>query len=94
MFVKLYRINKRPSVEGDQYYLTEVSINVAKITFMSENHDMKTMLKEGKMNLELNHNAEFTDLILNTKQQITVVGSPSVIESYIIGSSKKTLLRG
>ena len=94
MFVKFYKVNKRQSSDGDQYYLTEVSINIAKISYMTENLTMKTMLKEGKMNLDLNHGVNFTDLVLNGKQEITVIGSPSVIESKITESSTKTLLRG
>ena len=94
MFVKFYKVNKRPSSDGDQYYLTEVSINIAKISYMTENFTMKAMLKEGKMNLDLNHGVNFTDLVLNGKQEITVIGSPSVIESKITESSTKTLLRG
>ena len=94
MFIRLYKVNKRSAPNGDQYYLTEVSINVSKISYMSENSNMKSMLQEGKMNLDLNKNADFTDLYLNTKEQITVIGSPSVIESKILQGSPKTLLRG
>ena len=94
MFIKLYKVNKRYSTEGDQYYLTEVSINVARISYMSENADMKSMLQEGKINLDLNKNADFTDLYLNNKEQITVIGSPFTIESKIFQNSSKTLLRG
>jgi len=90
MFIKLYKVNKR----GEQYYLTEVSINVSRISYMAENSNMKSMLQEGKMNLDLNKNADFTDLYLNSKEQITVIGSPSIIESKIIQGSQKTLLRG
>ena len=94
MFIKLYKVNKRNSHDGDQYYLTEVSINVSKISYMAENSDMKSMLQEGKMNLDLNKSADFTDLYLNSKEQITVIGSPFVIESKILQGSSKTLLRG
>ncbi len=94
MFIKLYKVNTRQTTDGEQYYLTEVSINIAKITFMSENAQMKTRLNEGKMNLDLNSNVDFTDLHLNGRQEITVVGSPSMIESKILQTSTKTLLRG
>ncbi len=94
MFIKLYKVNKRHSNEGEQYYLTEVSINVQRITYMSENTDMKMMLQEGKLNLDLNKSADFTDLFLNNKQQITVIGSPLIIESKIVQNTNKTLLRG
>ena len=94
MFVKLYKVNKRQVIEGDQYYLTEVSINVAQISFMSENIQLKAMLNEGKLNLELNKSVDFTDIRLNGREQITVIGSPSIIESKILLNSSKTLLRG
>ena len=94
MFIKLYKVNTRQTSDGEQYYLTEVSINVRKITFMSENAQMKTKLNEGKMNLDLNSNVDFTDLRLNGREEITVVGSPSLIESKILQTSTKTLLRG
>ena len=94
MFVKLYKINKRNSSQGDQYYLSEVSINISRISFMSENTDMKLMLSEGKINLDLNDNAVFTDLVLIDKQKITVVGSPTIIESKMLQSTTRTLLRG
>ena len=93
MFIKLFKINKRQTLEGDQFYLTEVSVNASQISFMSENRDLKNMLNEGKLNLDLNRNAEFTDLRLHNSNEITVVGSPSIIESKILMNTK-TLLRG
>ncbi len=94
MFIKLYKVNKRPTTEGEEFYLTEVAVNVSQITFMTENLQMKTMLNEGKLNLDLNRNAKFTDLRLKMQKEITVIGSPSIIESKIIQSPTKTLLRG
>ena len=94
MFIKLYKVNKRHSANGEQFYLSEVSINVSQITFMSENIHLKTMLSEGKLNIDLNKEADFTDLRLNGKEEITVIGSPSIIESKILYGSTKTLLRG
>lgn len=94
MFIKLYKVNTRQTPNGEQYYLTEVTINVNKITFMSENFKMKSNLNEGKMNLDLNSDVDFTDLRLSGKEEITVIGNPSLIESKIQQSSNKTLLRG
>ena len=94
MFIRLYKVNKRYTAEGEQFYLTEVSVNVRKISFMAENLHLKTMLSEGKMNLDLNKGANFTDLRLNGKEEITVVGSPTAIESKTLQNSNKTLLRG
>ena len=71
----------------------EISVNASQISFMSENTDMKVMLEEGKLNLELNRDAHFTDLRLHNSNDITVIGSPSIIERKIL-KNKKTLLRG
>ena len=93
MFIRLYKVNKRQTLEGDQFYLTEVSINASQISFMTENTDLKAMLNEGKLNLDLNKGANFTDLRLHNSNEITVIGSPSLIESKIL-TNTKTLLRG
>ena len=93
MFIKLFKVNKRQTLEGLQFYLTEVSINASQISFMTENVDLKNMLNEGRLNLDLNKSADFTDLRLHNTNEITVIGSPSVIESKIL-TSTKTLLRG
>jgi len=93
MFIKLFKVNKRQTLEGIQFYLTEVSINASQISFMTENIDLKKMLNEGRLNLDLNKNADFTDLRLHNSNEITVIGSPSVIESKILINTK-TLLRG
>ena len=94
MFIKLVRINERATKDGIDFYLTEVSVNISQILYMSENSRLKRMLNEGKMNLNLHQGADFTDLQLNTKQTIVVVGSPSVIETKMLKSSTKQLLRG
>tara|TARA_Y100000114_G_C11738276_1_gene317498 strand:+ start:1238 stop:1522 length:285 start_codon:yes stop_codon:yes gene_type:complete len=94
MFVKLVKINERVIKGKTDYYLSEVSINILQISYMSENTIFKQMLSEGSLNLDLNANASFTDLKLNTKQTITVVGTPSLIETKILLNSNKQLLRG
>ncbi len=93
MFIKLFKVNRRQTLEGEQFYLSEVSINATQISFMSENTDLKSMLNEGKLNLNLNKNADFTDLRLHNSNEITVIGSPFAIESKIL-TSNKTLLKG
>ena len=93
MFIKLFKVNRRQTLEGEQFYLSEVSINATQISFMSENTDLKSMLNEGKLNLNLNKNADFTDLKLHNSNEITVIGSPFTIESKIL-TSNKTLLKG
>jgi hypothetical protein len=92
-FIKLFKVNKRITNNETQYYLTEISVNASQISFMSENTDLKSLLSEGKLNLNLNKGANFTDLRLHNANEITVIGSPSVIESKILTSNKK-LLRG
>jgi hypothetical protein len=94
MFIKLYKVNKRNTQQGEEFYLTEVSVNISQISFMTENLQMKTMLNEGKLNMDLHKGVTFTDLRLNGKEEITVIGSPSIIESKIIHNPTKTLLRG
>ena len=94
MFVRLIKVNERNNNGKVDFYLTEVSINVAQILFMSENKYYKNMLSEGKLNLDLNQGAIFTDLRLNSKQTITVVGAPSMIETKILLKTNKQLLKG
>ena len=88
-FVRLYRIIKSET----NYYLKEVSLNVGNISYMSENTEMRSMLREGKIDLELNKNVIFTNIHLNDLREITVIGSPVEIEGKILKTTK-TLLRG
>jgi len=93
MFIKLNRINKNLD---DSYYLSEVRVNVSHILFISENKEMRTSLLEGRIMMDLNTMARFTDISLSGpagRQTITVIGEPEVIESKIV-SSNKQLLRG
>jgi len=93
MFIKLNRINK---ALDNSYYLSEVRVNVSHILFISENNEMKTALREGNIQINLNAMARFTDISLTgpTGQQIiTVIGEPQIIENKILSPSKQ-LLRG
>tara|TARA_B100000963_G_scaffold176838_1_gene153813 strand:+ start:951 stop:1235 length:285 start_codon:yes stop_codon:yes gene_type:complete len=94
MFVRLIKLNERQRKGDIEYYLTEVSINIMQISYISENYQYKRMLSEGKLNLEINKGAQFTDLQLNTNQTITVIGTPSVIETKILSNTNKQLLKG
>ncbi len=94
MFVKLIKLNQRQRKGETEYYLSEVSVNVKQISYISENYQYKKMLSEGKLSMELNTNTNFTDLELNTNQTITVIGTPSVIESKIMTKANKQLLKG
>ena len=93
MFIKVHRIHNDAN---SGFYITEVLINVSHITYIRENTNLKTMLKEGRINIGLNPAAEFTDIVLNSKSSsdsISVIGSVHLIESKINRSSK-TLLKG
>lgn len=94
MFVRLIKLNERQSNGELSYYLSEVSINIMQITYISENHRYKRMLSEGKLNLDLNMGVHFTDLKLSANQVLTVIGSPSVIETKILSTTNKQLLKG
>ena len=90
MFVKLHRIRNN----NNSYYLTEVVVNVSHVSFMSENREYKMALMEGKMDIKLNTNAEFTDIYINRtghSEKFTVVGSVEFIESKINKTTKKLL---
>ena len=93
MFITLFRVNKRGTPNGEELYLTEVSINTEHILFMTQNSMLKEKLMEGKLNLDLEKTVNFTDLKLNNSSTITVIGDFPFIESKI-SKSKKTLLRG
>ena len=62
MFVKLIKLNQRQRKGETEYYLSEVSVNVKQISYISENYQYKKMLSEGKLSMELNTNTNFTDL--------------------------------
>jgi len=93
MFIKVIRLIERWSNGEKNYYLHEVSLNTNHIAFLSENVEIKSILMEGKLNIDLNKKADFTDIKLSSGKEIIVVGSASVIESKIINSGKK-ILRG
>ena len=93
MFVKLNQINTH--IDGS-YYLSEVRLNVSHITYITENHDFKTSLSEGKIDVGLHPSTTFTNITLSNsrgKESIVVVGGPDLIESKI-NRPYKQLLRG
>ena len=92
MFVKLHRINKT----NTNYYLSEIVVNVSHISYLKENREFKIALSEGKIDIGLTQNAEFSDVVLNksgTFETITVVGGVDIVESKI-NSTTKQILRG
>ena len=91
MFIKLKKIEQ--AVSGE-YYLSEVVINTAHITFMTEDYFMKSNLMEGKINIGLNEAVEFTKIRLSSNRsvsEITVIGDINLIERKMIKKNKKLL---
>ena len=91
MFVKLHRINNH----NGRYFLSEIVVNVAHVSYLIENRDYRTALAEGHINIGLDKAAIFTDIVINKNgntETITVVGDVSLIESKI-NKSTKILLR-
>tara|TARA_B100000287_G_scaffold427144_1_gene476275 strand:+ start:74 stop:355 length:282 start_codon:yes stop_codon:yes gene_type:complete len=92
MFIKLYKVNKN----AKDYYLSVIHLNTSQIVYMSEDSDMKKVFTEGKLNIDLHDQACFTRLRLATKsgvEEITVVDTPAAIESKIMTTSTRQLLR-
>jgi len=91
VFIKLHRIN----YHHGKYYLSEIVVNVSHVTYLMENRNYRTALLEGRIDIGLDNNAVFTDIVINKNgisDTITVVGDMGLIESKI-GKSTKTLLR-
>ena len=93
MFIKLYQIRNRGL---NDYFLSEIMMNPKNIVYMTENVEMKRLLREGKINLELNSSAGFTNLRFQSGksiEEIIVVGDPHLIETKIIARPNSQLLR-
>lgn len=93
MFVKVVKIQERLVGNEKFHYLVEITLNTNHITFLSENYEMKQMLSEGKIDLDLHNATSFTDIKLSTGKNITVVGNTRTIETKISKTTKK-ILRG
>jgi len=82
----------------DRYKLETVFVNPKHIVRLSENRHYSEILREGKINLELNPITTFTNIILNEgdrSSSLVVVGDPSIIESKLNKSfGKRTILKG
>ena len=94
MFIKLNKISERPD---GQKYLVEVRLNTTHILSISENIQMSQDLTECKILKGISPLAKFSDISLMTIQgseTITVIGEPEIIESKIVLSNKRQLLRG
>ena len=91
MFIKVIRLIERLNNGDKNYYLHEISLNTNHIAFLTENYEMKSLLSEGNININLHPQADFTDIKLSSGKKITVVGSASMIEAKIFNSGKKLL---
>ena len=92
MLVELVEIQKRVS---GAYYLNTIYLNPKHIIYISEDRQMATLMKEGKVNLGLVKGATFSKVRINENNhtnEITVVGEPSAIERKIFKTRR--VLRG
>ena len=88
-FVKIARFS------DDDWRLEKIYINPKHVVYISEARDYKTALMEGRMNLDLTRQAEFSRIEYRNESQhhITVIGSPSEVQSRLSGA-RRTILRG
>ena len=93
MLVKFILIRKQQS---GSYKLENIFVNPAHIVLLRENQPFKEDLMEGRINLSLDRQAQFTTISIadkNETKEIVVVGSPSTIEAKLF-SKQKQVLRG
>lgn len=94
MLVELVEVKKKSDAH---YALQKIYLNPKHIVYITEDSNMRTMIKENKINLGLVDGATFSKIKINHDQgtnNIIVVGSPEVIESKIFNNSKRKVLRG
>ena len=84
-FIKLFKVNRKYDDSKDNFYLSEVSVNVAHIAFMTENVELKKMLMEGKLDIGLSKGANFTNLKLQNGNELIVIGSPTIGKMLLKG---------
>ena len=92
--IKLVQIKKN---SYGQYNLTQVYVNPSHIIFMTENSELKSLLKEGKIDLKLEKSLSFTKIKINENNstiEINVVGTPESIEDKMFNKSARRILRG
>ena len=83
MLVELVQIRRD---SNGKYGLKKIFVNPKYIVYLSEDSDLKNLLSEGALNLDIVKGATFTRVTLNengNSSELTVVGSPSLIESKI-----------
>ena len=92
MLISLVEIKKQ--VDGS-YTLETVFVNPKHVSMLREDFTISRELAEGRVNLPINKSAGFTRLTINSDvtKEITVIGTPSVIETKFF-NKRKMLLRG
>ena len=91
MLIELVSLKR--NVNGS-FGVAKILLNPNHIVFIAEDTEAKRLLAEGKLDIGLNRNAEFSKVRVNyngDSSEITVFGSPTQIQSKI---SKKQILRG
>ena len=90
MLISLVQIKRSPA---GSYHLESVYGNPKHVVMLREDQTTKRALNEGKIDLPINVSAEFTKLVIHaeTTTEITVIGSPQIIESKFFQKNKMLL---
>ena len=90
MLISLVEIKKD---SFGSYRLESVYINPKHVIMLREDTAFENDLHEGKINLSINKSAKFTKLTIyaDVSKEITVVGSPELIESKFFAKNKMLL---
>ena len=94
MLVELVEVKKKTDV---QYMLQKIYLNPKHIVYITEDTGIKSLVKEGKVDLGIVDSARFSRIKINHDQgtnEIIVVGDPAIVESKIFKNSKRQVLRG
>lgn len=92
MLVELVQIKKTRG----KHYLSKIYLNPRHIVFISEDSSMRNSINESS-DLGLVPQTTFSTIRLNDNglySEISVVGSPEMIESKIFTKKKQNILRG
>ena len=92
MLVELVQIKKTRG----KHYLSKIYLNPRHIVFISEDSSMRNSINESS-DLGLVPQTSFSTIRLNDNglySEISVVGSPEMIESKIFTKKKQNILRG
>ena len=84
------------SKAGENWYLNKVVVNSQHIAMVIESKDHSRMLKEGKINLALDNNVQFSKVkmaVVSGFDEFIAVGSPSTIMEKMNRNTKQ-LLKG